>query len=158
MIRKIASWENMPGELVGRWLELRPLLLACFGEGMTLELVDHESVAVVSEALTPRKQEIFDSMGATYIHYSKRLIMTKNVAYGHTPEYGDFRPDIHEIGRAVWFLLLTDWQRWVARSVEEGWAQDFEEFWRVKTIRAPKRLEAVQRVLTQWTNMGRGTG
>lgn len=136
------QWADLPGGLAGRWLPLRVLVGQCFKRGLTVEI---QSGTQEVRLPTPAEQFVFGGGPATYVQYRKALYLTEDVAYGLDVRYGDYAGDIHEFGHAVWYLLLTPWERWVrylmlwrtepaldgyaATKVEEGWAQDFEAFW-----------------------------
>lgn len=91
---------------------------------------------------------------AIYIPYLRTLAMSKEISEGTHTGYDQYGGDLHELGHAVWFLLLTSWERYTkypklygfwsmiealipygeARpNIEESWAQDFEAFWTADT-------------------------
>lgn len=143
------SLSDLTMPLTIRWKSLLALLGECFERGMRLQIVDGPDIREAAPEVW------FASGGAAYISWQRRLLMTRHIAFGPTPEYPQgYRPDIHEIGHAVWSLVLTPIQRWLgywplwrkgraqgtlpgqyaATKVEEGFAEDFEAFFRQQTL------------------------
>jgi hypothetical protein len=137
------TWDELPEILRRRWKPLRPLVEACLAQGMTVSVQPGDEVRV--DDANPA----IWSGPAFYYPPRRVLAMTEAIAAGHHTGYGTYRGDLHELGHAVWYLLLTPQERWqgyfplwdVARQAgrlldaysaerpEEGWAQDFEAWW-----------------------------
>lgn len=125
-----------------RWGPTQHLLEMCQAKGLkVVECTDEDGLVHFPDW----REAIFGSVAATYLPFEKTMYLNwKGLA-----EYGGYMGHIHELGHAVWSLLLTTQERWVgytrlwgaARRAqmlldwyaetkpEEGWAQDFEAFW-----------------------------
>ncbi|MDR7555147.1 MAG: hypothetical protein QN157_06010 [Armatimonadota bacterium] len=137
------TWEELPDALRRRWEPLRPLVEACLARGMTVSVQPGDEVRV--DDANPA----IWSGPAFYYPPRRVLAMTEAIATGRHAGYATYRGDLHELGHAVWYLLLTPQERWqgyfplwdAARAAgrlldaysaerpEEGWAQDFEAWW-----------------------------
>lgn len=137
------TWDALPEVLRHRWQPLRPLVDACLAQGMIVSVQRGDEVRV--DGANPA----IWSGPAFYFPPGRVLAMTEAIAAGRHAGYGTYRGDLHELGHAVWYLLLTPQERWQgyfplwkaargagrlldaysAERPEEGWAQDFEAWW-----------------------------
>lgn len=120
---------------------LRRLYDLCVTKGLSTVMQDSEDGAV---HFPDWREAVFGGRAATYLSFEKRLYFNPK----GLPPYAPYRPDVHELGHAVWHLLLTGRQKWLEYAVlwakgriagkletgyaaekpEEGFAEDFEAY------------------------------
>jgi hypothetical protein len=139
---KYKTWEKLPEELKRRWAPMKALVEGCFAKGLTLHILD-EGVNDVTEAGYP-----FGGP-AIYWRMKKIYVVAKAIIERTDPSLGEYFADVHEMGHAVRFLLISPHilltkiaplyheakrnkaflDYYAESNLEEFFAQAFEAFW-----------------------------
>jgi len=131
------------------WEGLSSLVELCLERGMIIEYRTEESGNL---EFGDWRDAVFGGRAATYIPFEKRMYLNEK----GLSAYRSYPGHLHELGHAVWSLLLTPQEKWgqyhplwkAARAqgyllndyqkenVQEGWAGDFVAYWCHKKLRA----------------------
>lgn len=124
-------------------MSLRTLSQRCLDKGMAIRYQTHGDGQV---HFPDWREAVFGGRAATYTRWDKVLYLNPN----GLSQYSPYRPEVHELGHAVWFLLLTAKERYIdymrlygwgkffrrlipygseVPNVDESFAQDFEAYW-----------------------------
>ena len=125
------------------WGVLQILVDQCVNKGLIIEQSGSPDGNI---HFSDWREAVFGGRAACYVPFERRMYLN----WLGLQDYWPYQGQVHELGHAVWFLLLQPVERWNiyyrawakdkaegrglgdywAASVEEGWAEDFEAFWR----------------------------
>jgi hypothetical protein len=139
---KSRAWAELLPKVQQRLLPLKPIVERLFAKNLVIDVLEGD-ISDVSERGYPWGGP------AVYVPWMRTLAMTDEIVLGSFEWYGTYRGDVHELGHAVWYLLLGTLERWVTLNsmyakakregrlldhysglkIEEWFAQGFEAFW-----------------------------
>lgn len=148
------------------WGGTRPLYEQCVARGM--KIIEHDSPDG-NVHFADYREAIFGGRPACFIPFLAEM----HVNPAGLAQYGEYPGHVHELGHAVWTLLLSTVERWMdyakawgvsraagslvseyaATSIEEGWAEDFTVwFWQRDSL---TRDDADRAVAMRWAVVAR---